>query len=76
MYTEEMRRAFHSLRAPKGFSVEIIDNELFLTIRLSERAFLHLSHDEKLEAVQYVIRLKDALEQNGAVVLVAREALK
>jgi hypothetical protein len=33
-------------------------------------------HDEKIEAVQYVARVKDTLEQNGAIVLVTREAIK
>jgi hypothetical protein len=32
-------------------------------------------HDEKIQALQYVVRLKQALEENGAIVLVTREAL-
>jgi hypothetical protein len=76
MYTNEMRRSFHSITAPKNFSVEILDNEYFLTIKLDERKFLHMVHDEKIAALQYVIKLKKALEDNGAVVLVTREAIK
>jgi hypothetical protein len=76
MYTNEMRRAFHSINPPKGFSVEILDNEHFLTIKLDERKFLHMVHDEKISALQYVVKLKKALEDNGAVVLVTREAVK
>lgn len=76
MYTEDMRRAFHSITPPKNFAVNVIDNEHFLTIKLDERSFLHMVHDEKIEALQYVIKLKDALEQNGAIVLITREALK
>lgn len=76
MYTDEMRRAFHSIDAPKGFGVELRDNDNFITIKLDERAFLHMTHDDKLEAVKYVSMVKKALEQCGAIVLVTREALK
>ena len=76
MYTDSMRRAFHAVIPPKNFSVQLIDNDHFLTIKLDERKFIHMTHDEKLEAVKYVAVLKDALEQNGAIVLVTREVLK
>jgi hypothetical protein len=76
MYTDDMRKAFHSIVPPKGFSVELIDNDHFLTVKLDEKLFLHMGHDDKISALQYVVRLKDALEQNGAIVLVTREALK
>ena len=76
MYTNEMRRSFHSINPPKNFSVEILDNEHFLTIKLNERKFLHMAHDEKIAALQYVVKLKKALEDNGAIVLVTREAIK
>lgn len=76
MYTNEMRRAFHAVRPPKGFSVDIIDNDQFLTVKLDEMQFMRLSHDDKITAVQYVIQLKKALEMEGAIVLVTREAVK
>jgi hypothetical protein len=76
MYTNNMRKAFHSIPAPKNFSVEIIDNDHFLTIKLNEYKFLNMVHDEKIAALQYVVKLKNALESNGAVVLVTREAIK
>ena len=76
MYTDDMRRAFHSIQPPKGFGVDLIDNDNFLTIRIDEKLMFDLSHDDKIAAVQYVMKLKDALEQNGAVVLVVRKALK
>jgi hypothetical protein len=76
MYTNEMRRAVHSINSPKGFSVQIIDNDHFLTIKLNEKQFLHMVHDEKISALQYVVKLKKALEDNGAIVLVTREAVK
>jgi hypothetical protein len=75
MYTNEMRRAVHSIIPPKGFGVEIIDNEHFLTVKLDEKQFAKMFHDEKIKALQYVVNLKNALEQNGAIVLVTREAV-
>ena len=76
MYTNEMRRAVHSITPPKGFGVEIIDNEHFLTVKLDEKKFLHMGHDDKISALQYVVKIKKALEINGAIVLVTREAVK
>jgi hypothetical protein len=75
-YTDDMRRAFHAVKPPKGFGVDIIDNDTFLTIRVDEKAMFALTHDDKIAAVQYLSVLKDALEQNGAVVLVVRKALE
>lgn len=76
MYTDNMRRAFHSITPPKNFGVTIIDNDTFLTIKLSEKSFLNMTHDEKIEAVKYVAIVKKALEMEGAIVLVTREPLK
>jgi hypothetical protein len=76
MYTDSMRRAFHSIQAPKGFSVELIDNDHFITIKLNEKHFAKMVHDEKIRALQYTVQLKKALEMEGAVVLVTREAIK
>jgi hypothetical protein len=76
VYTDAMRRAFHSVVPPKGFGVNIIDNEHFLTIKLDEKHFAGLVHDDKIQALRYVLTLKNALEMEGAIVLVTREALK
>jgi len=76
VYTDQMRRAFHSIEAPKGFSVELIDNEHFLTIKLNEKKFARMIYEEKIRALQYTVQLKKALEMEGAVVLVTREAIK
>jgi len=76
MYTDAMRRAVHSITPPKGFGIEIIDNEHFLTVKLDERKFLYMGHDDKISALQYVVKIKKALEINGAIVLVTREAVK
>jgi len=75
MYTDQMRRAFHSITPPKGFAVELIDNEHFLTIKLNEHKFAKMVHDEKIQALQYVLNLKKALEIEGAIVLITREAI-
>jgi len=76
MYTDSMRRAFHAVQAPKNFAVQVIDNEHFLTIKLNEYDFIPMSHDEKIKAFQYIVQLKKALEMEGAIVLVTREAIK
>jgi hypothetical protein len=76
MYTDLMKHAVHSIPAPKNFGVQIIDNDYFLTIKLDEKKFLHMVHDEKILALQYVVKLKKALEDCGAIVLVTREAIK
>jgi hypothetical protein len=61
---------------PKGFNIELIDNEHFLTIKLNEYKFAKMVHDDKIQALQYVLNLKKALEMEGAIVLVTREALQ
>ena len=76
MYTSLMKNVVHSIPVPKNFGIEIIDNEHFLTIKLDERQFLHMGHDDKISAIQYVIKIKNALENSGAIVLITREAIK
>ena len=71
-----MKKAFHSVNPPKGFKVQIIDNEHFLTVKLDEKQFKNMVHDEKMEAFEYVIKIKKVLEMNGAIVLVTREPIK
>lgn len=76
MYTDAMRRAFHSVEPPKNFSVDLLDNDSFITVRANEKRFMQLLDSEKREAVEYMVRVKKALEDNGAVVLIVREAVK
>ena len=75
MYTDSMARAFHSVAsfAPKGFSLAVIDNEHFITLRAEEKQFMVLNGEDKRRAVEYKIRAKKALEDNGAIVLLVRE---
>jgi hypothetical protein len=75
-YTEQMKMAFHSLTPPKGFGVQIIDNDTFLTVKAKEDVFMRLSGEDKIRAVEYMIRVKKALEDNGSIVLLVREGGK
>ena len=77
MYTDAMRSAFRSLHAPKNFSLEIVDNEHFITVKAKEKDFMSLQTVEmKRQAIEYMIRVKKALEDNGAIVLLVREGGK
>ena len=73
-----MRKAFRTLDhfAPKGFALELIDNEHFITIRASEKSFMSLLDEDRRRAVEYMLRVKKALEDNGAIVLLVREGGK
>ena len=73
MYTDSMRRAFKSIAPPKNFNVYIIDEEHFLTVLAKEKDFMSLNGEEKFEAAEYMIRVKKALEDNGAIVMLMRE---
>ena len=75
MYTDDMARAFRSIdhHAPKGFSLQVLDNDQFLTVKASEKQFNVLDDFNKRRAVEYMVRVKQALEQNGAIVLLVRE---
>jgi hypothetical protein len=74
-YTDAMARAFHSVAhfAPKGFNLTVIDEEYFITLKADERQFFSLTTEDKLRAVEYMVRAKSALEDNGAIVLLVRE---
>jgi len=76
VYTDQMRMAFHSIRAPKNFSLQLIDHDHFLTVKAKEEDFMRLSDDQKREAVEYMVNVKNALEDNGAIVLLVRESGK
>lgn len=78
MYTDAMKTAVHSLShyAPKGFGLTIIDNDHFLTVKANEKEFMSLYDEDKRRAVEYMIRVKKALEDTGAIVLLVREGGK
>lgn len=78
MYTDSMRRAFKSVShfCPDGFALDVIDEDHFITLRASEINFMRLTGEDKIRAVEYMVRAKKALEDNGAIVLLVREGGK
>ena len=76
MYTDDMRRAFRSITPPKNFYVDIFDNEHFLSVVAKEDVFMRLLDEEKRSAIEYMVKVKKALEDNGAIVLLTREGGK
>jgi hypothetical protein len=73
MYTDAMKRAFHSITPPIGFGVQVIDNEHFITVKAKEKIFMRLLDEDKRRAIEYMVLVKKALEDNGAIVLLVRE---
>ena len=76
MYTDAMRRAFHSITPPKNFGVSLEDGEHFIVVRAKEDIFMRLLDEDKRSAIEYMARVKKALEDNGAIVLLVREGGK
>jgi membrane protease subunit (stomatin/prohibitin family) len=74
MYTAEMAQAFRSLShyCPKGFALQVVDNDNFITLKADEADFFKLDDFNKRRAVEYMALAKKALEQNGAIVLLVR----
>lgn len=75
MYTDNMKRAVYSIKhhAPKNFNLTILDNDDFLVVRASEKQFFSLVDEDKRHAVEYMVKVKKALEAEGAIVLLVRE---
>ena len=76
LYTDAMKRAFHSLTPPKNFGVSLEDADHFLIVRAKEDVFMRLLDEDKRSAIEYMARVKKALEDNGAIVLLVREGGK
>lgn len=80
MYTIEMQKAFHSITPPKNFSVTIVEHEVegmfFLEVVADEQQFFRLPDFDKRRAVEYMVRVKNALEDNGAMVQLTRKAME
>jgi hypothetical protein len=80
MYTLEMKRAFRSITPPPNFEVQLFEHNVegmfFIEIVADENKFIRLLDEEKRGAVEYMIRVKDALERNGAIVQITRRAVK
>ena len=73
MYTDAMKRAFRSITPPPGFGVQIVDNEYFLSVKAKEEIFMRLLDEDKRRAIEYMVLVKKALEDNGAIVMLVRE---
>lgn len=74
MYDDRMKRAFHSIQSycPPNFGVDLIDNENFITVRIPTHKLMALDHDNKIRAIEYVVRVKKAFEDFGGIVLITR----
>ena len=73
MYTDAMKMAFRSITPPTNFGVQIVDHDHFITVKAKEEVFMRLLDEDKRKAIEYMIRVKQALEDNGAIVLLVRE---
>ena len=71
-----MASAFKAIKAPENFGVTILDNGDFLTVQVDPKELLELDKEHLEAAVQYIKDVKKALEDNKAIVLIVREALK
>jgi hypothetical protein len=68
MYTELMRKAVRSFRAPKEFKIDILDYDTFLTIQFYESQWKHYNDSERFQCIQDLNQVKKALENLGAKV--------
>lgn len=79
-YTPEMRRAFHSITPMKNFQVTLVEHNVegmgFMEIVADEVQFFNLPDADKRAAVEYMFKVKAALEDNGAIVQITRRAVK
>jgi len=77
LYTPSMRRAFRSILAPKGLDVSVAEHShqgtlLFLELIVSEKQIMSLGVDNQRRAMVYLMKVSDALMQEGAVVQISR----
>jgi hypothetical protein len=65
MYTDEMKRAVHSITAPKGFGLDIVEHSTegigWIELVADEIKFMKLLDTDKRAAVEYMVRVKTAL---------------
>jgi hypothetical protein len=81
LFTDKMRKAFHSITPPKNFGVSIAEHSdngtlLFLEVIADEQSFLILDDYGKRQAVEYMAKVKFALESSGAVVQLTRRVVQ
>ena len=68
MYTALMRKAVRTFNAPKDFKIDIVDYNTFLTIQFYESQWRHYTEAERFQCIQYLNKVKGALENLGAKV--------
>ena len=66
MYTDQMRRAVRTFKVPKEFKIDILDYDAFLTIQFYESQWRHYTDAERFQCIQYLQKVKGALEKLGA----------
>lgn len=76
MYTKEMADAFHAIKPPKNFHVDLIDYDEWITVKADTKEFARLLDSERVDAANYMINVKKALEENGAIVMLVREVIQ
>lgn len=68
MYTKVMQQAIRTIKVPKDFKIDILDYDTFLTIQFYESQWRHYNDSERFKCIQYLSKVKTALERLGAVV--------
>jgi hypothetical protein len=68
MYTSLMKKAVRSFKVPKDFKIDILDYDTFLTIQFYESQWKHYTDTERFQCIQYLNKVKGALESLGAKV--------
>lgn len=71
-----MAKAFKSIVPPENFGVTILENDDFVTVMIDPEQIESLLDDQVEPAVKYINDVKKALEDQGAIVFIVREALK
>ena len=65
-YTRNMQQAFRSIKVPHDFNVDIVDYGKFLTVQFYESQWRHYTDAERFQCIQYLQKVKGALEKLGA----------
>ena len=66
MYTSLMKQAVKTIKIPKDFKIDILDYGTFLTIQFYESQWRHYTDAERFQCIQYLQKVKGALEKLGA----------
>ena len=66
MYTKLMQQAVRTIKVPKDFKIDILDYNTFLTIQFYESQWRHYTESERFQCIQYLNKVKKALENLGA----------